>query len=722
MADTDKDAARRFQEQCILMAKWKSLVQHNQDKTVVDLSAGPTSGTPYKNFVAIDHAKPFEFMNLLFKKSDNSELLLSMTNEQLSLLVPQLQIFKYYKSPGSGQELILEMPFEDFMSKSAIDKITSDSAGRGSGAGIKSFEWTSLGKQEAEKYQFGAELVIHLQGVEELFETRRVDYLPTGEKIEMKYSDLILHRTNGAKTSNEGSRVWDPEYFRVKVVVGWHIPELASYKKLLGTKLIDTLNEHKQVLYMILGSHELDFQEDGSIDLKISFTGGEEVALSDPETSNILIAPGTRGTERKRIQNRIKGFEKRLAGLASRDEPSQATAPIQDLLEKEEKKLADLGDVTREEIYSRVIGRLLEGGYLKSFPVKKTFFKKELSPKGAKLEDSEVVDAGREFNRRVEEEIDTSSIKTFTNISYVRSINEEQGGLSDFFDRLFKKENDPSNVSGENIDRIQRRIDDIDDNTVSLNEDEHLVVYFYLGDLIELVLEGMFLKSETSSDDFFNKSLRILLGPISFLDYGSIEQVPGLSTRREGLTNEKDPNDDGKIEEIWRGEFSSVNIADIPISLTVFINWFNKSIVDSGSVRYSFKKFLSSMIQDLVIRAVSHQCYDYAPEQQARVSYKTFSLPKNEERESLFLNGRVELDSLMGGKAQFKVSGRRATSEKSDLDSYVLIYGIKEAPYDLHGNYHQDLELGIYHIYYGDERGLVKKIKFNKKESPSYIN
>lgn len=742
MADEDKESARRFQEQCILMANWKELVHYNQERTGRDqFNVGQsTEGgnfQQYTNFVAIDHSKPYEFMNVLFKKSDKAELLLTMKNEQLSLLVPRLQFFKYYKDPSSGEEIEIEMPFEDFMSASDVRNITKSVAGRGGGAGIKSFEWTSLGKQEEEKHQFGASLTIHLQGVEELFKIRSVRTLPSGKVVEMRYSDLILHQASLRHNENEGSGVWNPEYFRLKVVAGWVVPELKGYQKFFGNEMLDALRETTVSLFMVLTDHEIDFQEDGTIELKINFIAGEEMAIANPQTANVLFPSKEYQDERKSLQRRISnlrkkirnlGYEINFGGSGARYEDSgifgtawdywfgsggdpdteigftRNGSDVQNPTEiallrrfiELTKEFNRLPDTPRGQTYPRILEELLGSNRIYSVNVKQKFLNKEVKTKGV----GEGEPSGEEAQKTSEEYNEA-----------IQMSSEIRGGVSlAGFNEIPTEEE----TQKERVSRLVREMRDLTEVNINISEDERTIYFFYLGDLLDITLRGMFTRDGITNDNFFNKDVKVLLGPISFIDYGNIEKV-GQVTRSTGVKNTK--SEGNETVERWRGEFTSLNIADIPVSLSVFVNWFNKTIVETGAQRYSFKKFLSSVVNDLVIRAVSHQCYDLAPEQQARVSFKTFSVPRNEKRDQFFSLGRIELEEILRNKLEFKV-GRQSAKENEKFDKYVLVYGIKEPPYDLTTDYFADRKRGIYHLYYGDEKGLVKKIRFNKSDLP----
>ena len=146
--------------------------------------------------------------------------------------------------------------------------------------------------------------------------------------------------------------------------------------------------------------------------------------------------------------------------------------------------------------------------------------------------------------------------------------------------------------------------------------------------------------------------------------------------------------------------------------------------------RFSFKEFLDGVVNDLAIRALAAECYERAPRQKARIRYRSFVSPHNEKREDAFKkavndgNNRLTVEKMVDEGIEFRlpISKQKpnASNDKKGgaLHNYLLIYGDQENPYELKGNITQDRARGIYHLFFGDEEGLVKRMKYKRDDMP----
>lgn len=271
------------------------------------------------------------------------------------------------------------------------------------------------------------------------------------------------------------------------------------------------------------------------------------------------------------------------------------------------------------------------------------------------------------------------------------------------------------------------------------NRNMFLVPYFYLGDLIDIVMSTMFSKSNVAQandpEGFLNKNLRVLLGDITFYDYGQLEDS-GIVVQTPGRTS-------GQTRRVYTGKTRQVNIANIPISFRVFMQWFYENIIEPQVQDMDFKTFIDKIINDLVVRAIGGEYRFFAPRQTANMHYKVFSESRKPSREQVFKDADagvkrgkaagntsptasgwydpVGLDALskhpFGGFSSRDLYNKRTADD--EVDSYLLIYGSTERPWDLNSRYYEeDKKRGIHHLYFGNEKGLVKDMKFERDDIP----
>jgi hypothetical protein len=717
LEDEKREAAWRFQEQCFLMLNWETFVRSN-------VRANGESKA-YKNFCQIIHDKPYDYNNVLFRKSENADLLFQLNQAQLSLLVPDIRIYKEYKLPNGRDSVSIELPFDDLTRKDKIEQIQMTATGRGGGVGLKSFTWKSLGTNPSDKMAFGAEMVIHFQNLEDLFEVRDVKVLRAlnSKPIAISFADLILQQKTFRKGSNEGSFVYDPEYFRIKVVCGWKKPAGIGLQ-ILPKEVLDVIDQTKHIWYLTLKGHELDFRDDGTVDLTIDYNAYVDSLMFNQQNSNILFSSPEQEKLKKIYAEAIDKVENNIASKkrdAERVGSSQSTNPELDediktqeeLLEQYKEDFEKVQEASKEFAYQRIMSGLVLRGRIFKQSVSQEFFRKQLrvknttdktfSPEDAKRTPEDTVQKNTETRQDVSQ-VDFRDVSELTKIA-VGEFENDFGLLS-----LLSTELENLGANLKSLSSVQKK---------DFQGDKYNILFFYLGDLIEVVLDGMFnKKGAPPRTNFIDKELKIILGNLTFFDYGQIEDT-GLVVKTAGLVNEK-----YEYERIYSGKRVSVNMADIPISLKVFTNWFIENITDEGLLNMSFKKFIEKIINDLLIRAVSTECREFAPRQKARMTYKAFSLPRSQKREALFAKAleqnkgfKISLEDMRD--TQFKLSELKTNQEgASKIDNYLLIYSTAESPFDLKANVDEDRRRGIYHLFFGNEFGMVKSMRFKREDQP----
>lgn len=712
--EDERQAALRFQEQCHLMLKWEEFTSLNG---VEDPFLQQSRQTFYKNFVTIDHDTPFDFVNRLFHKGPDADVLFNLRNDQLSMLVPQVRIFKIYVDPATKEEHPVELPFDDFLSRQEVANITKTTRGRGRGVGLKNFSWKTVGKTPANNFQFEANMTLHFQSIEDIFVTRdskSVQFAASRKTVDVSFSDLLIPKTQFRKGANDGPRVWDPSYFKIKAVVGWKVPNLRGVNAFIPERARDVLKRTHISFILTIFEHDIDVRDDGSVDLSIRFTTLPELLISEPLQANVLFPSSETKLEIERLVDKVTRLEFEIENQTDvgqiRDEDNQETVDVTQTgqsgtlsgtpegngilnRKKEELKqaldqLAVFDNSKKTQAYRRILGGLYNKGRLKFAEVPKEFLERQIRLKNAadKTDGLAQIQANTAVKNAEGATGDAGVQAALSNL--VNS--NEAGGTNQFAAAL----NDISQFDSKELDRTQHRI-----------------IYFYFGDLLDVVLEGMFKKKNSKPDNFDNKEVKVLLGPMTFYDYGHLEDH-GLVDKREGVTNEVVGED-----RVFTGKLSSVSLADIPISLKVFTNWFNEKVVNPGLESYTFHSFVSDCLNDLIIRAINTECYDFAPRQGVRLTYKPFTVPANKKRTELFKSStRVNLFEIE--EVPFIHEESRALSEKQEFENYILIHASVDHPWDLTGDYEEDRKRGIYHLFYGNERGMVKRINFKRADKP----
>lgn len=682
----ERKQKEKLVDQAYLMLNWKKFT---------DLSRKDVSpDRKLDQFGMIDHDQPAELNNLLFAHKPKYDILLNSTNLQLSYLIPKIRLFKEYKV-GDKVKLI-EFPFEDYANEDDLNNMLTNRSGRGSGVGLKSFNWTSLGTNNANKYSFSAELEFFFQNIEDVFRVRRIDNIGSQE-ILTKYSDLILQQKKYLKAEGAGPSVYNPDYFKLKAMIGWQVPK--NKPDFLNQEFIDEIRASNLSLYMGLASHSIDIAENGTVTIKITYISYIEAVMDNPRLSNILYVE-----ENEQLRQLKEESDKIEQQIQERKQSNSEYSALATQKDERQKRIEELENNDKLKIYSRILNGLYTNNILRFVKVNQ----KELdniisymtkSPEEMSSE-QQIIDFKRQIEQTRKANEATGEIsqvgQTTININENAELKDQQS-ISDAINSAIIEAN-------QKIQSFQAVTDD----------KNKTVVYFYLGDLIQEVLKGMFNPDpQKGTYNFLNKNVKVLLGPVTFYDYGELVDS-GFVVKTPALkSGERDA-----YTKIYTGKRQAINIADIPIALSVFTTWFNTNIVDKGIVNMTFKEFIEQIVNDLAIRMMSTETYTFAPRQKTRMVYKAFSLPKQPR-----FTGDSTNNSFRYNAEQLVVDGpifrdtRNEPKEEEETESYIFIHGFSENAWDLKSEYDNDIKRGIRHIYYGAENGLVKTIKFNRQEN-----
>lgn len=776
MADptTDKEIPEKIGDQAILMLKLREMAQLSRQADTVPIFRAAPGNTVnnsikndskdnktrrFNNLCILDYEYPYAVPNIILSHDEESSAILKLSTLQLSLLVPRIRIFKTVFDLNLEEELNIELPFDDVANKADIERIFQDRNGRGAGCGLKSFEWKSMGKNQANLSQFSAKLNLFLLNIQEIQQIRNSSTLPNGRTINVSVLDLLYQKPDLRSGVNEGSNIYDPKYFGIKVEVGWHLDEnlketFKDESRKSGDdpdKVLNIVLKQKGVFYLTLVSHELDIKEDGSVELHIDYIASAEIEASDNVTANILKPPLAEEIQIQQALQKSKDIAKQLNSFKLGIGRTEKF--YEDLKNKKEK--SDINTNKFDDKFDRY--KNISGG------TTSVSLSTEDAANSAELErlKREKQEADKELeNLKRNFKIDrlSSIIRGLLEKNLIASLcisDDDLETLTSLRSNIVETADDLEKVK-HSFDTIKLNLKIVPNNSMDLSSLESMkqvteggdvskvlpqsstnavslgnqkvcpdkstqISFFFFGDLLNTVLDNIFNDDATKLNDFTTKTTRILLGPITYYDFGSIEDN-GLIIRTRGT---KDKN--GELVSIYRGKQTVVNMADIPISVREFQSWFINSIISKGRETYSFLDFAKDLIDDLIIRAVASETYKFAPKQQVRINMLPFSAPKLQHNEEMFEEILKNKDRVKSFRFNLKpgsnYNGRTLmpflnSNLKSDKQNYILFYGTNQPPMERIADEKKDLEQKIYHVYIGEERGLVKSPSFARDDNP----
>lgn len=684
-AEASKEKSR-FNEQAFLMLNFSDLVEFSKFKA-----------DRFKEFAQIDvnsNQETAEFNNILFKNQPKYDLLLNATSLQMSSFTPKIRLFKEYDYNGNTYSF--EFPISNGYSQNDFESIFTNKAGRGGGVGLKSFNWTSIGNSTGNQYTFESTVELLFESIEEITKIRNTnDKVPLKDKsgkpvpINLSFADLLVQQLK-----YDSSREYNPNYYRIKALVGWQVPDTWADDRqrpaYISKEFYQEIKNLTIELYMSLHSHEIDIADDSTVTLKIKYISYIESYAHYPKKSNVFYSDAQESFV-KILENKNEQLEKLKGDYVTT--PSQT---IQDNIDKLQKEIDELQYQDREKIYTRILGYIYSNNALRYYVTSQQTFENFISLAGqGSIADRKSVDF---YNKRIGEIIQQNLL-----------LNQSQP----------QQQNTAATVPTENaaidLETLKKNIESYTleqyENVLqnSLNRTDvnvKIIPYFFLGDLLDSVLSGLY-----GPSGFRNKEMKVVLGPLTVYDYGRLEDL-GERQKSDFLISE---SEDGKKQiQVYTGKPTNINIADIPISLSAYNNWFLTEVVDKNISVMSFKEFLNSVLNNLIIRSMGVETYAFAPRQKTRLVFKTRTLPERPGRFTEKESFRYVANDFI--TKPFVSNGENPKGPKK-IENFIFVYSISNNPWSLESDYKKDFLKGIRHIRYGSDRGLVKTIKFKRQDN-----
>ena len=421
---------------------------------------------------------------LLTSPEERISAFLNATPEIQSSLVPKMRFYKVYND-DKGELQQVEFSFPKYYNSD--DKIYSlkhygDKKGvleRGGSGGIKSFTWKFEGTTPATaRNDIEADLVLYFDNFNELLKTRTNDDLfsGVGDSMPFRYIDLLLLGDVGEKP--DISR-YDPKNHRIKVDVGWSIRRDPMFDNIVSPRGVGKLNEALTLMnrsyYLNMIDHDLNFKDDGSVEVKISYRAYLETAM---KSSNLdaLMTPQLLKEKANIKEEYDKILEDKVCSDADNRKRFEELNSIYSAIETQHKKRS----------HQSLIQRLVEKDRLHYCIIDK---KDTISFKR------------NGFFSGPPRIIFPASIKVKNNTMISTSKQLEADGDNIISKTVF-------------LDSSLAKLDSV---STKPSDSQELVTFFYIGDLINVILDCLV---DPGTDEIFThlKNTKILLSSLDYID------------------------------------------------------------------------------------------------------------------------------------------------------------------------------------------------------------
>jgi len=582
----------------------------------------PGASTTLQNLILVSNYKG----NLINKLTSSSKLgpLMNATPFELSQLTPYFRVCK-----RKGKKLT-EFQFLDHLRWTynlKKDEPLKDILGsNGQGVGFKQFNWQTTGTNlYSAPRTLVATLKLHFQSISELATSAHINHGAEGED-DIRWYDLIVRSERQPGPDREcptgipdvdtflktdltpaQAEEWtakpqkrnDDENksgFSLMVEVGWKY----GVNSTLSEPFRNAVDNSRALLDLTLVSHKFNFREEGTIDLDIEYVARYEGIMSDYR-SNIfnLTAEGKNADIFKELEQKKKEIESLESSISSPVGPfacyedrgvtrrqqralDKKSEKIDEEISKLEEKAASLTKSLTLSLYGKFTQYLINKNKLLFVDVEEQLYAENSLPPN-------LISA------------DTVSGPDATESAYVTEVlpSPDENTLR----HLQVEDKDDPELTDIDGEKIKKKMDVAFGAKKAKKEGLIRVTFFYLGDLINFYAGVLPDKDANDVDKF-----EIVLGDLSFLDYGRVANIVDTKTGealQEGPISEEEQ---GRVTEeiketvIRRGTelVVSRNMANLPISFDAYTMWFTDEIVNGDTV-FTFKQFIQSLLTKLVV-------------------------------------------------------------------------------------------------------------------------
>jgi len=569
---------------------------------------------------------------LLLPKASQIEEFLEIEPSAHAYLVPKL---RFYKVSQKGSTVVEEeFKFRNFTSNNRVSKLLNEQYDKGGDYGIREFSFSFEGTTPATaKNDIQASLSLYFQTFDDFVDKQPENNSPFVDML------LLSGGTNKKGSGKESRFQFQPDYYRMRVDVGWLIPDKdhKDLKKIIGNnrflQLKTALQKTNKSFYLNMIDHTIDFRDDGSVQIDVEYRAYIESSLK----GTVLDALANRETK----ASRKKTQDDYLTILNSK----RCTVGE---LNKIKRQLLQIEDLLKKQAYQSIMNRLIKNGFL--------FFKK------LKI---------------------TSDAENFQRNGFF------SGKVK------FASDSEEPNEEKKLKEAASGKTFDLDDNffneKLSNDEDYLFVNYFYLGDLLYVILDSLY----DDNDNYLegNENFKFILGSLQYEDLFDTATT-----------------------------FKTINIASIPISAELFFEWFTENVIKPERNSYPIMYFIRDLCKYLIGQILSESCFKRSLDK--RLQFKTTNFVGiGDQLESMVDLGKpiidLETEYNNGNVPLFQDSDKKVPI--SNYTNYILIYVDAPklfVPGDTikRGIKSNDGDVGIYHYQIGKDRGLLKKLKFSKTD------
>ena len=691
-----------FREQCFIQSNIFPLVRMRRSMSFPKKTQYPDANT---QACLMAGGSPFGFINRL-TQGPSTGALFTIPHNVLSALQPTVQLYKV-TTTKSGELLEVPFDFPKSTTEEDVKNLLKNKKTRGYGVGMKSFTWTYDGSDPfSTKKSIKAQLKIHSLSFAELLRPR-IGYAGTT----FRYADLALKtgtindRVPPACDSSTNDTIMDASQkldFRLKAVVGYAIPrnlEIPLDKRKLYQRAIADAFVTLELTPTI---HSFDFDEQGRVTFTIDYLAYIEDFFDD-YYYNIFSSGDNNSIDAYKMR-----MQQRFDAATEGKKVQGYTPPNTD----DEKALRGLQTKALNSITETLMKR--DRIYYYQIPLK------SLNQASIGLTLPVYSSSDSPINQSAVEE----------QIANLRKEARKQGQSTSEQARLLARANEiEANLNRNHLSMEESKKYGTDNN--------RLVTFFFLYDLVDVIMENI----HTAINNAYPNALTAM----KTTGKGEKVKLKETKTLRAMMENYKNlrvllgPMEIANPNR--KNEYMNISLGEIPISMKYYSEWMAEKILSRNRTGYTLSAFLNDFIKNYLRNFLNdNECGGDKFRQKLSLNNSSVSayteepdydpmtllmLAVNKGREGnkqfdVFFAGD-QLGNDIGALPFLNTMGSRIPqgprSKGQRLQhNYMIFFAGRTRPDELMtGDWTADTSAGIHHYIMGQNNGIVKTIRLDRK-------
>lgn len=248
----------------------------------------------------------------------------------------------------------------------------------------------------------------------------------------------------------------------------------------------------------------------------------------------------------------------------------------------------------------------------------------------------------------------------------------------------------------EPLSRIKEEINKKNDK----DKQTEIISFIFLGDLIQgFINENNLIKKETN----------IFLGPFSFYNYQK-----SFSNLQASLQNNSAKNNEQNKFMIQGLEKEIGSLYNVPISIPTLQKWFKDFIESKEELSYSFNKFLKFCMSDLIKQNIATKTAPASPHNTVSINPYYFSVEKS-NMGSVDNTKNISIRDLSKIYSKREVNNYTLSEIKRNI-AFISVAEYSLDPQSFIGNFANDCENNILHLFVNSMSSIVKNISFSRDD------